>query len=183
MERLEMVFEIDGKTIAEEVIKEMNLNVRMEKNKRIANVIAKDLSLKLNKKVDWCVDSDNWLEFHVYTTAYDYKIAKIRILTKEYEEIKEYIKVIKYMLESNMYIEHRASTIEKVIVDMLEENETKDVYILNGLLTNGDLEFCLADIKEYHVYNGEDCLMRIWDELDGWYVINFDNGTIVEELK
>ncbi|WP_346886468.1 hypothetical protein [Clostridium sp. UBA4395] len=185
---------VDGKTIAEKAIKEMNLNVRMEKNKKgidnmlITKEIADNLSLELRRKVDWLVDSDNVAEFHIYynNSNYNYDVVKIKLLTwrdREYLEIKEYIELIKYVLKNEMYTTYKASTLEKVVVDMLEENETEDIYILNGLLTNGDLEFCLKDIKEFHVYNDEECIMRIYNELDGWYVIDFYNGTIEEELK
>lgn len=182
-------FEIDGKKIAEKAIKEMNPNVRMEENKQMANSIANGLFSILKKKVDWLVDSDNVAEFHIYYNKYDYKIVRIKLLKSEnevYLRRDEYIEVIRYMLLErgfdNLYTIYQASTLEKVVIDMLKECKDNDFYIMNGLLCHQGVDlFDLSEIEEYHVYTGEDMILTLY-EYGVKYLILF-NENRVEEVE
>lgn len=194
MEKMNLTFEVDGKKIAEmvvkeRIVKEMDLNIRMEENKQMANSIANGLSSIYEKKVDWLVDTDNVAEFHIYYNKYDYKIVRINLLKSEnevYLRRDEYIEVIRYMLLErvfdNLYTIYQASTLEKVVIDMLEECKDNDFYIMNGLLCHQGVDlFNLSEIEEYHVYTGEDMILTLYED-DVKYLILF-NENRVEEVE
>ncbi len=178
---------VDGKTIAEKSIKEMNLNVRMEKNKKVANAICKNLECELNmrSKVDYIVDGENVCELHIYINDYDYIIVRIKLLTEEnktYLEIEEYVAIVMFILKEKDDEIHRASTLEKVVIDMLEECKDNDFYIMNGLLCHQGADlFDLSEIEEYHVYTDEDMILTLYED-DVKYLILF-NENRVEEVE
>lgn len=189
MEKVNLSFEIDGKTIAEISVKEVNPNIRMEENKQMANSIANGLFSILKKKVEWLVDGDNVAEFHIYYNKYDYKIVRIKLLKSEnevYLRRDEYIEVIRYMLLErgfdNLYTIYQASTLEKVVVDMLKECKDNDFYIMNGLLCHQGADlFDLSEIEEYHVYTGEDMILTLYE--DGIRYLILFNENKVEEVE
>ncbi len=179
MERINLSFEIDGNKIAEMVMEK-----RLETVSKRCKCIKSILEDELESKVDFMADGEGNVKFNIYVNKYDYYSVSVNINKGRFEHNnREVVLYVTYMLENR--IEeldfYKAPPVEKVIVDMLEENESEDIYIMDGLLICEGLEFCLKDIKEFHVYNGEECIMRIWDELDGWYVIDFADGTIQEE--
>ncbi|GAA0768686.1 hypothetical protein GCM10008908_09330 [Clostridium subterminale] len=190
MEKEVFKFEVkvNGKEIAEKVMKEMNKNIRMEKNKKVANAICKSIQdeLHMRRKVDYIVDSENICELHAYINDYDYLIVRIKLLTQEnksYLEIKEYVDIVMFILKEKDDEIHRASTLEKVLIDMLEEcKEDNDFYIMNGLLCHQGVDlFDLSEIEEYHVYNGEDMILTLYED-DVKYLILF-NENRVEEVE
>lgn len=182
---------MEKREMNERIVKEMTLGERMKKNKNIALAITGELSEILNRKTDWCVDGDNVAEFHIYKDKYDYDVVKIKLLTQEnrqYLETYEYIEVIRYMLlerglKNNLYTTHKASTLEKVIIDMLKEcKEDNDFYIMNGLLCHQGVDlFDLSEIEEYHVYTGEDMILTLYE--DGIKYLILFNENRVEEVE
>ncbi len=179
MEKMNLSFKIDGRELAKVIIKE-----RLETVSRRCKCIKSILEDELESKIDFMADNEGNVIFNIYDNKYDYYSIYININKGRFEHNnREVVLYVTFMLENR--IEeldfYKAPPVEKVIVDLLEENESEDIYIMDGLLIREGLEFCLKDIEEFHVYNGEECIMRIWDELDGWYVIDFINGTIEEE--
>ncbi len=174
MERMNLSFEIDGKTIAKMVMKE-----RLETVSKRCTCIKNELEEKLETKVTYGASSDGSAKFNIYVNNHDYY--SIYLNVNKNIDIDSIDYIVRNRIEELDF--YKAPVVEKVIIDMLEENKCEDIYIFDKILCYGDLEFCLEDIKEFHVYQGEECLMRIWDELDGWYLIDFEKDVIEEELN
>lgn len=180
MEKMNLSFEIDERKLAKMVMKE-----RLETVSKKCKCIKSSLELDLGTKVDFMADSEGNVKFNIYVNKYDYYSINVNINEGRFKNNNRVMVYIVSMF-ANRIEEldfYKAPPVEKVIVDLLEENESEDIYIMDGLLIYEGLEFCLNDIKEFHYYNDEECIMRIYDELDGWYIIDFANGTIEEELK
>ncbi|MEG1141999.1 MAG: hypothetical protein RSE41_06100 [Clostridia bacterium] len=183
-------FEFDGREIArsimnERIVKEKSLNERIHKSvkleiiRRKCNWLKNEWEKEYETKITYEACANGNVKFNIYANEYDYY--SVSIMIDEYTTMSEIINIITFMLENR--IEeldfYKAPTIEKVIVDMLEENECENIYIMDGTLIYEGLEFCLEDINEFHVYNDEECLMRIYDE----YIIDFEKDVIEEECE
>lgn len=177
MERREIIFEIDGKKIAEKIAK-MVMEERLETVNKRCTCIKNELEAKLETKVTYGASNDGSAKFNIYVNNHDYYSIYLNVNKNIDIDSIDYI-VRNRMEELDFY---KAPVVEKVIIDMLEEKKIEDIFIFDGVLFYNDLEFCLKDIKEFHGYNDEECIVRIWDELDGWFTINFDNANIEQDI-
>ncbi len=179
---MKMNFELDGRGIAKSVMKNARMK-KLEVVRRKCNWLKSEWEKEFETKITYGATCDGDVEFNIYVNQYDYYSVSINI--DEYTIMHEIINIITFMLENR--IEkldfYKAPIVEKCIVDLLVENETEDIFVFDGILSCDGLEFVLKDIKEYHVYTDEECIMKIWDEYDGWYNIDFDNGIIMEECN
>ncbi|GEM_PF-1720657 len=190
MERREMVFEIDEKKIAEMVMEKRLETVN--KRREIMNEVRRDLGRILNCKVLWSY-ADDYLQFNIYNEEKqnDYKIIIVKRFENE-EELSEktlcsinmlYVREVykKYTCED--YEIHKASILENVVVDLIDKNQSNNLYVLDGRLctSNQDFEWKLEDIKEFHVYDDEDSLIKFYDTYDECeYIISFMHDEVIE---
>lgn len=158
---------------------------KLEMAKEERDIISDEIARRLKAPL-WSIDTDNIAEFYIYENDYDYKNVKIKLLTEEnrhYLEIEEYLEIIKYMLDNNIYIEHKASILEKIVVDLINKNESENLYVFDGKLctSNQDYEWELADIKEFHIYDDEDSLIKFYNEYDKCeYIVSFMHDEVIE---
>lgn len=152
---------------------------RMDVNCDYAIAITQVLREVLNKPVDWSLFGDT-ASFYIYDNDYDYKICKTFLMVEDERlKIEECVGVVMSCLNNKELHEvHEASILEKVCIDLIEKGASELFYVQEGILICGDFEFDLADIEEYHVHNNK---LKIYDKLDGNYLINF-NTDEVEEL-
>jgi hypothetical protein len=179
---MDLTFEIDGRELAKSVMKNARMK-KLEVIRRKCNWLKSEWEKEYETKITYGACANGDVEFNIYVNDYDYYSVSINI--DEYTIMREIINIITFMLENR--IEkldfYKAPLVEKCIVDLLKENEIEDIYVFDGILCYSGLEFVLKDIKEFHYYDDEECIMRIYDALDGWYTINFDNGIIEEECN
>lgn len=178
MEKEEMVFEIDGREIAERVMEK-----RLESYREKMLKVQIKVQQILKNKVTYVFTSEGDYRLFIHRNDYDYVYIDGNLKSEDGRHFgipELYNNIIDEFTKLKLGV-YNAPMVERCIVDLLKENETEDIYIVDGTLYYGDLEFLLKDIKEFHVYNDEECIMRIYDELDGWYLIDFDNGIIEEE--
>jgi len=190
MEKMNLSFKIDGRELAKVIIKERLETVN--KRRELMNEVRRDLGRILNCKVLWSY-ADDYLQFNIYNEEKqnDYK----KIVVKRFENEQElsektlcsiemlYVNEIykKYTCED--YEVHEASILENVVIDMLEENKCENLYMLDGKLctSNQDYEWILEDIKEFYVYDGEDSLIKFYDEFDECeYIVSFMSDEVQE---
>lgn len=156
------------------------------------NEIRTDLGRILNCKVLWIYSTD-YLQFNIYSEEKqnDYKIIIVKRFVNE-EELSEktlcsiemiYVNEVYEKYINRDYKVHKASILENVVIDMLEEcKEDNDFYIMNGLLCHQGADlFDLSEIEEYHVYTGEDMILTLYED-DVKYLILF-NENRVEEVE
>lgn len=190
MEKMNLSFKIDGRELAKVIIKERLETVN--KRRELMNEVRRDLGRILNCKVLWSY-ADDYLQFNIYNEEKqnDYKIIIVKRFENE-EELSEktlcsiemmYVNAIYKEYTSGNYKVHEASILENVVIDMLEENKCENLYMLDGKLctSNQDYEWELADIKEFHVYNDEDSLIRFYDIYDKCeYIVSFMHDEVQE---
>jgi len=157
------------------------------------NEIKRDLETTFKCKVMWSYSCD-YLQFKIYNEEEknDYKI--ITVLKFDNEDVKLLEETLARIdvIYSNIILEkyinkdykvHKASMIENVIIDLIDKNKSENLYVLDGRLctSNQDFEWELEDIKEYHIYDDEDSLIKFYDEYDECeYIVSFMHDEVIE---
>ncbi|WP_346913799.1 hypothetical protein [Clostridium sp.] len=190
MEKMNLTFEVDGRELAKVIMKERLETVN--KRREMMNEVRRDLRIILNCKVLWSY-LDDYFQFNIYNEEKqnDYKIITVKRFENE-EELSEktlcsvtmlYVREVYKKYTCKDYEIHKASILEKTIIDMLEEcKEDNDFYIMNGLLCHQGADlFDLEDIEEYHVYTGEDMILTLYE--DGVKYLILFNENRVEEVE
>lgn len=161
--------------------------------KEMMNKIKRDLEAVLNCKVMWSYASD-YLQFNIYSEEKqnDYKIITVkRFDNKDVKLLEEtlgkinliYLNIIYEIYVNRDYKVHKASVLENVVIDLIDKNDCEKFYIMDGKLctSNQEFEWELANIKEFHVYDDEDSLIKFYDEYDECeYIVSFMHNEVIE---
>jgi hypothetical protein len=150
-----------------------------QQQKELGNEISSKLTEILGKKVEigFVLGEDKEFIFDIFDDKYDYKKIQLNYLNNITSD--EYISHILYLLQQEKYEFHESTPEERYIIDILEETEIENLYIIDGILCNigSEYEIDLSCVDELS-YNRIECKMHIISDDE-----EFDIDLINEEIK
>ncbi|WP_040194276.1 hypothetical protein [Clostridium culturomicium] len=126
--------------------------------KEVAKEIVEVLEEKLETKVEYSYcKSDKSVYLNVFLNKYDY--AKVSFSCKYNLGLDTYVSVVLDKLKQKDCVVHKASRLEKIMVDMIKEYES-EFYIMDGVICLNNNEIAaLEDVKDYSISECEECVI------------------------
>lgn len=148
----------------------MEMKELREKCKSVREILMKDLKRGVIYSY-----TEGEMQFNIYINEYDYITIVIKKCEENIERIAEAVKDVYNNRYKDYYVFHKASILEKVVIDLINKSRHDYFYVVDGELRvdNSNLAWKLEDIGEYKISDTEDVMALTFEDNDGIWNIFF----------
>ncbi|MDP4143117.1 MAG: hypothetical protein Q8936_01360 [Bacillota bacterium] len=128
-----------------------------------------------------CHTYNRGMSVHIYRNKYDYITIDLKFPYLEAVTALDYFETVVYALENKKYVEHKATEVEKFLVNMLDKFRSLHLNLFDGELTseNSNYVIDINDIKNIY-WDIEKSSAEIVDS-EGRYVVDFRDESISQK--